>query len=404
MRDGPKRIVRLGIAGLGQAAAAMLPEILAHPRVQLVAAADVRPEARAQFERELEGRSYAEVAQLCADPQVDAVYVATPHQYHAPHAILAAEHGKHVLLEKPMALNLADCDAMIEAAERHGVSLLVGRGSHGFDPPILKIREIVRSGDLGRLGMIHTWHYGDFLYRPRTPAELDTSQGGGVLFNQGPHQIDIVRVIGGGMLRSVRAMTGNWDPARSTEGAFSCYLEFTDGAGATIVYSGYDHFDTDEYHDWIGTYGGAKRPDHHGATRRALRDLTASGEAEAAIKASFGYGGTRRREERPTAAPAPTRHVHWGETIASCERGDLRPSLSGVEVFDDTGRHEIAVPLPIGSGGGVLDELTGAIFGDQLLHRDGRWEKATLEVCLAILESARDRREVYLQHQVPTRD
>ncbi len=227
------RVLRLGIAGLGQAAAAMLPEILGDARVQLVAAADVRPEARAQFERELEGRAYAEVQQLCADPDVDVVYVATPHQFHAAHAIQAAEHGKHVLLEKPMALTLVDCDAMIEAADKHGVRLLVGRGSHGFDPPILKIREIVRSGELGSLGMIHTWHYGDFLYRPRTPAELDTSQGGGVIFNQGPHQIDIVRIIGGGMLRSVRAMTGNWDSARSTEGAFSCYLEFEDGAGAT---------------------------------------------------------------------------------------------------------------------------------------------------------------------------
>jgi phthalate 4,5-cis-dihydrodiol dehydrogenase len=402
MRDFEGSVLRLGIAGLGQAAAAMLPEILAHPRVQLIAAADVRPEARDQFTRELEGRAYAEVADLCADPDIDAVYVATPHQYHAPHTILAAEHGKHVLLEKPMALTLEDCDAMIAAAERHGVRLLVGRGSHGFDPPILKIREIVRGGELGRLGMVHTWHYGDFLYRPRTPAELDTSQGGGVLFNQGPHQIDIVRVIGGGMLRSVRAMMGNWDAQRSTEGAFACYLEFEDGSGATIVYSGYDHFDTDEYHGWIGTYGATKRPDHHGSIRRALRAMTAAGEEEAAIKASFGYGGTRRREERPSLAISSQHHVHWGVTVASCERGDLRPSLRGVDVFDDQGRREIVVPIPRGIG--VIDEFHDAIARDAPLRRDGRWEKATLEVCLAILESARERREVFLHHQVPTRD
>ncbi len=404
MRGETAPVLRLGIAGLGQAAAATLPEILAHPRVRLVAAADVRPEARAQFERELEGRAYPEVEQLCMDPEVDAVYVATPHQFHAPHTIMAVEAGKHVLLEKPMALTLADCDAMIAAADRAGVRLLVGRGSHGFDAPILAIREIVRSGELGRLGMIHTWHYGDFLYRPRTPAELDTSQGGGVLFNQGPHQIDIVRVIGGGMLRSVRAMTGNWDPARSTEGAFACYLEFEDGAGATIVYSGYDHFDTDEYHGWISTYGAAKRPDHHGATRRALRALTARGEDEAAIKASFGYGGTRGREERPALEPARDHHVHWGITIVSCERGDLRPSLRGVDIFADDGRREVVVPLPRETGGGVIGELYDAIVDDRPLRRDGRWEKATLEVCLAILESARERREVYLSHQVPTRD
>ena len=403
MRDTAGPLLRLGIAGLGQAAGAMLPEILAHSSVQLVAAADVRPEARAQFERELEGRAYATVEQLCADREVDAVYVATPHQFHAPHTILAAEAGKHVLLEKPMALTLADCDAMIAAADRAGLRLLVGRGSHGFDAPILAIRDIVRSGELGPLGMIHTWHYGDFLYRPRTPAELDTSQGGGVLFNQGPHQIDMVRVIGGGMLRSVRAMTGNWDPDRSTEGAFSCYLEFEDGVGATIVYSGYDHFDTDEYHGWIGTYGSTKRPDRHGSTRRALQAMTAEGESEAAIKASFGYGGTRTRGERPALEAASEHHIHWGVTVVSCARGDLRPSLRGVDVFADDGRREIVLPPPR-PGGGVIAELYDAVMDDRPLKRDGRWEKATLEVCLAILESARDRREVYLSHQVPTRD
>ncbi len=91
-------------------------------------------------------------------------------------------------------------------------------------------------------------------------------------------------------------------------------------------------------------------------------------------------------------------------TIASCEHGDLRPSVRGVDVFDDKGRREIEVPLPNGSGGGVIDELYHAITNDQPLWRDGRWEKATLEVCLAILESARECREVYLHHQVPTRD
>ena len=87
-------IVRLGIAGLGQAAASMLPDIAAHPSVQVVAAADVRPEARERFTAEFEGEAYERVEDLCASPNVDAVYVATPHQYHATHTIAAVSQGE----------------------------------------------------------------------------------------------------------------------------------------------------------------------------------------------------------------------------------------------------------------------------------------------------------------------
>ena len=93
---------------------------------------------------------------------------------------------------------------MNAAAERNGVQLLCGH-THSFDPPIRKMREIVRSGELGRLTMIHTWNYTDLMYRPRMPHELDPSRGGGAVFIQAPHQVDVVRLIGGGMVRSVRA-------------------------------------------------------------------------------------------------------------------------------------------------------------------------------------------------------
>ena len=109
---------------------------------------------------------------------------------------------------------------MNAAAERHGMKLLCGH-THSFDPPIRKMREMVRSGELGQLGMIQTWNYNEFMYRPRMPQELDSTSGGGVVFNQGPHQVDMVRLIGGGLVRSVRGMTGIWDAARPTEGAYT---------------------------------------------------------------------------------------------------------------------------------------------------------------------------------------
>src|SRR6478752_7252309 len=108
----PLRKLRIGAAGLGRAFSIMLPTFR-DPRVELVAAADPRAEARRRFAKDLGRRACDTVEELCADPDIEIVYVATPHQLHARHAILAAQHGKHVLCEKPMALALEDCAAMI---------------------------------------------------------------------------------------------------------------------------------------------------------------------------------------------------------------------------------------------------------------------------------------------------
>jgi phthalate 4,5-cis-dihydrodiol dehydrogenase len=74
------------------------------------------------------------VEALCADPGVEVVYIATPHQFHAGQARLACAAKKHVLVEKPMALSLEDCRAMNDAARDNGVQLIVGH-SHSFDAP-----------------------------------------------------------------------------------------------------------------------------------------------------------------------------------------------------------------------------------------------------------------------------
>jgi phthalate 4,5-cis-dihydrodiol dehydrogenase len=394
-------VLRFGVIGLGRAATSMLPSLAAHPHVRLVAAADPRSEARERFAAQFQADAYADAEALVRRPDVDAVYIATPHQCHAEHVILAAAHGKHAICEKPMALTLADCARMNAAVEQAGVKLVIGH-THSFDPPILRMREIIRSGELGRLGMINAWNYTDFLYRPRRPEELDERLGGGIIFNQVPHQVDTVRLLGGGLVQSVRAMAGTWDSARPVPGAAAVFLDFADGAAATIAYSGYDHFRADEFHEWVGEGGQPARPDRHGEARRAL--LSVAPGDEAALKASTGFGGARQRHVGGPGAPPS--HPHFGVVIASCERGDLRPSPRGVLVYDDAGRREIPVPLGRAAPdkGKVVDELYDAVRTDRLPLHDGRWGTATLEVCLAIVESSRARRDVPLTHQVPTRD
>jgi phthalate 4,5-cis-dihydrodiol dehydrogenase len=153
--------LKLGAVGLGRAFVLMLPTFTAHPRVRLVAAADPRAEARQAFEREFGGAGHASVEALCADPQVDALYIASPHQFHADQVMIAARFGKHVLDEKPIALTLAECTRMIDAARAAGIHLLVGH-SHSFDAPFLRTREIIDSGSAGAVKMITALNFTGF--------------------------------------------------------------------------------------------------------------------------------------------------------------------------------------------------------------------------------------------------
>ncbi|MEP7182683.1 MAG: Gfo/Idh/MocA family oxidoreductase [Betaproteobacteria bacterium] len=390
------RTLRLGVAGLGRAFTLMLPTLVADPRIALVAAADPRPEARARFAAEFGARTHPTVEALCGDPDVDAVYVATPHQHHAAHVLLAAAHGKHALVEKPMAIALNDCARMIDAVERAGVRLIVGH-SHSFDRPIRRTREIVESGAVGSVKMINAQYYTDFLYRPRRPEELDTAQGGGAIFNQAAHQVDVVRLLGGGRVTSVRALTGAWDPARSTEGAYAALLTFADGAFATLTYSGYAHFDGDEFCGGIGEIGAVKDASRYGAARRNLAQA-ATPAGELALKNARSYGGSAAATAGE-GGDAPW-HQHFGLVLVSCERADLRPLPTGVMVYGDVEARLEPLPKPAIPRVEVIDELYDAIVHGKAPLHDGCWAMATTEVCLAMLASARDGRDVALNHQV----
>jgi phthalate 4,5-cis-dihydrodiol dehydrogenase len=388
--------VRIGVAGLGRAFMVMLPTLVRHPRVHLVAAADPRPEARTRFEQDFQGRAYASVEAMCGDAEVDVVYVATPHGMHVDHVRLAVAHRKHVLVEKPMALTVADCRTMLDAARAAGVRLLVGH-SHSFDLPYLRMRAIIDTGEFGSVRMVTALNFTDFLYRPRRPEELDTAQGGGAVYNQAAHQVDVARLLAGKSARSVRATTGIWDPARPTEGAYTAFLAFEGGVTASLTYSGYGRFDTDELCGWIGEMGLPRDPDVYGAARQRLRDVQPGAE-EAALRIRRSYG-TDHGAAEARAAPLPQGYNHFGFVIASCERGDLRPMPNGVMIYGETARRFEALPLPAAPRAEVIDELVGAVLDGRPPLHSGEWGLATVEICEAILTSARESREVTLRHQ-----
>jgi len=378
--------LRLGVAGLGRAFSVMLPTFTRHPAVRLVAAADTRAEARKRFADEFSAKAYDTVAALCADPAVDAVYVATPHQFHREHATQAARAGKHLLIEKPMALTIENCTAITEAARRAGVHVVVGH-SHSFDAPVRHLRKLVESGAFGQVRMISALNYTDYLYRQRRPEELDTSKGGGAVFNQAAHQVDVVRLIAGAPVRSVRALTGSWDAKRPTEGAYATLLTFANGAFASLAYSGYGHFDSDEFEGWIGEMGQTKTP-YPG--RAGPRFKTP--DDETAYKNSRNYGGA---DFRPTGDAAA--HQHFGTLLVSCDRADLRPVPNGVMIYEGGSARLDAIPSPGVPRAEVIDELYDAVVHGKAPLHDSAWGMATVEVLLAMLQSARDGRDVGLK-------
>lgn len=378
--------LRWGIAGLGSGAMNLLEGFSRNPHVRVTAAADVRTEALEAFGREFGAETYLSVEDMCQSPNVDAVWVATPNHLHAQHVITAAGHGKHVTVSKPMAVTIEECEAMNAAAERNGVVLLCGH-TQSMLAPIRKMAELVWSGDYGKLGMVHSWNYSDWIYRPRMPYELDVSQGGGVVYRQSPHHIDIVRLIGGGLVKSVRAMTMQLDPRRPAPGAFVAYLEFADGTPATIVYSGYGHFRSSEL-----TFG-------HGYSPDRVSGFTTP-EEEQAMKERRRYGTSVPRE--PTESPAGEEPIHgaFGLTLVTCERADIRQSPRGLWVYEDSGKREIEVPREQSRGEAEFEEMYQAVANQRPAIHDGRWGEATHEVTLAIMESARTGSEIFLSRQV----
>jgi phthalate 4,5-cis-dihydrodiol dehydrogenase len=398
-RGALPRPLRVGIAGLGVGSAMVLPTVERMAEAELVAAADVRPEARAMFAQQYEGRAYDTVEALCNDPDVDVIWVATPNNMHCEHVVMVAEHGKHVVSEKPMAITIEQAGQMVDAADRNGVKLLVGH-TYSLNPGIQAMRRIVQSGELGRVISLANWLYSDWMLKPRMPWEVDETQGGGVVFRHGPHIIDTLRTLGGGMVRSVRASTGSWMPERPCPGNFSAYLEFEDGTPATISYSGYGYFNSSDLVWGIGDrlYSTEDAVQVRQALRKGEFDVE---KAKEQLREDTRTG---RRDAAPSGNGRSTTGSWFGITVVGCERGNIRQSPEGLIVYDDEGMHEVPVRGAGATGLVELRELYNAInFGVPISH-DGRWGMATLEVQLAIMQSGRERREIMLTHQVPAPD
>jgi len=391
--------IRLGIAGAGIAALQVLGnfEELAD-KFSITAIADTRRENADYFAERVSSEPvlFDDVTKMLRSGTIDAVWIATPNLLHAENAIVAAENHVHVVCEKPMAITLEQCQAMVAAVEKNGIKYVQGH-SKVYDAPVQAMAAVVRSGELGRTTHIQTWNYNDWIIRSLMPQEVETdSQRTGVIFRQGPHQTDIVRYIGGGKVRSVRAVAGRWEPNfPNCEASYTALLEFENGTGATMVFDGMGYWDVCELTWGVGEAGlTAKNPESIKPRSRPPGPVTAEekfGMVRSGNPYGYGAGGGWRDD-------APLKNPFFGLTVVSCERGVIRQSPDGIYVYDKNGRREIPV-APNRGRTAELNDLYDAVTQDRPTMLDVRWGMATSEVCMAILDSAQQRREILLQNQ-----
>ncbi len=405
MTDQNPKPLKMGIIGVGVGATQIMPNMEEMPEIELMAAADTNPLVRDAFKKRFpNAHVYEKAEDLCNDDEVEAIWVATPNAWHSHHTVMVANSGKHVVSEKPMALNMQEAEAMVEAALSNNVKLLCGH-TLGFSPPVMEMRKIILSGELGPLKALNNWAFTDWMLQAREPDELDESLGGGVLYRQGPHQLDSLRLLGGGVVKTIRGTTGKWWPERNGVGYYSAFMEFDNGTTATVTNNGYGYSMTSDLTPWSDEQGKGLILGYTHEQRIEIREQLKQGSRdEFAAKQDLRIGSEHERtfwRETPAETP-PWKPANLGILIATCERGDLRQSRYGLNVYKDGGVEDR--PLSISkyqAGREDLMELFNAVRHSTPVYHDGRWGMATLELITAIMESSRTGKDIQLTHQVP---
>jgi UDP-N-acetyl-2-amino-2-deoxyglucuronate dehydrogenase len=186
--------LRVGIVGCGKVGHIHATALRQLHDSQLAAVCDASGKRALAFAAQYGARAFTDVATMLREQRLDAVLICTPHPLHAAPTIQAAEAGVHVLVEKPLAANLADCDAMLAAARKPGIRLGVVSQRRLYEP-VQRMRAAIDAGKVGKpvLGVFTMYSWRDPAYYQSDPWRGKwATEGGGVLVNQSPHQLDIL--------------------------------------------------------------------------------------------------------------------------------------------------------------------------------------------------------------------
>jgi phthalate 4,5-cis-dihydrodiol dehydrogenase len=231
-------MIGIGIIGAGHFGEVHARAIAAVPGLRVAAVCREEADAALAFARKHGGVAHGHWQAVLDDPSVTAVVIATPHHLHAPMAIAAAQAGKHILLEKPMAPTLAECDAINHAVAQACVKLMVGHVMH-FALPCRIAREIIAKGDLGRPVLGTSWMIKLWMEANRRPWHLSPKTGGGMLLTAGIHALDRLVWLMDGEVAGVSALLGTHFHDQEADDSALLLLRFADGRMGQVTSVGY---------------------------------------------------------------------------------------------------------------------------------------------------------------------
>ena len=233
-------MINVGIIGAGffgeKHAAAMADT----PGVQLVAASRTNEAALTEFTQRFGGQGYSNYKGLLNHEDMDAVVIATPHHLHTDIALAAAKAGKHIMLEKPMAHNLAECDQILQAVDEAGVKLMVGHINQ-FAPSYKVAKALIESGEVGDV-VLGVSTMSKFWFEPnRRPWHLDRETGGGMWLTAGMHCLDRLTWLVASPVQSVCAQFAVRFHDQNADDVGMILLRYANGAAGTVVSTGYKY-------------------------------------------------------------------------------------------------------------------------------------------------------------------
>jgi predicted dehydrogenase len=243
------KILSWGLIGAGDIARKRIaPALRDLPNCELVAISRSRADLAEDFAKEFGARKwFADWREMVADPDIDAVYIATPVHLHAEQTIAAAKAGKHVLCEKPMALTLGECDHMIAACRENSVKLGVAyyRRFYGV---IERTKQIIASGEIGDVAVAQINAFEFFAPSADEPRRwlLDREKsGGGPMMDFGCHRIEVLTNLFGPIGR-LTALASNKVLGRDVEDTATASFEFESGpiASVTVTHASIEPRDT----------------------------------------------------------------------------------------------------------------------------------------------------------------
>lgn len=226
--------LQFGLIGCGRIAPHHARAIGDLPGANLAAVADVIEERAYHFADEYDADPHVDYTEMLQRPDIDVVTICTPSGMHAQMAIDAANAGKHVLVEKPMALSLDDADAMIAAAKANNVKLCVAFQNR-YNPPIQDLRAVMDAGKLGQLRLANVtvrWYRTQEYYEDGWHGTW--AMDGGALMNQSIHHVDALMWMMGEPLESVFAYSATLAHRMEAEDTIVAVLRFASGALASI--------------------------------------------------------------------------------------------------------------------------------------------------------------------------